>query len=211
MIAALYVETGGGYFNVPGVDPWDVQRDARQYAGPHPVVAHPPCERWGAFWYGGPTLHNRGQRKVRGDDGGCFAAALASVRRWGGVLEHPRNTSAWAFFGLTNPPEAGGWIRADFDGGWTCCVFQAAYGHLALKPTWLYYIGNALPPSLRWGRPAGEFLGVSARHFDSKEDRQAAIDSGWTQEGKSLPRHLRAATPEPFRDLLISMAREARA
>jgi hypothetical protein len=52
MIAALYVETDGAYFGLPGVDPWDEARDARKYAGPHPVVAHPPCQRWGRFWHG---------------------------------------------------------------------------------------------------------------------------------------------------------------
>ena len=29
MIAALFVETDGCYFGLPGVDPWDVARDAR--------------------------------------------------------------------------------------------------------------------------------------------------------------------------------------
>ena len=46
MIAALYVQRGGVYFDLAGVDPWDEQRDARRYAGPWPVVAHPPCARW---------------------------------------------------------------------------------------------------------------------------------------------------------------------
>jgi hypothetical protein len=54
MIAALYVEPNGAYFGLPGVDPWDQARDARKYAGPWPVVAHPPCERWGRFWHGSP-------------------------------------------------------------------------------------------------------------------------------------------------------------
>ena len=79
MIAALYVASAGVYFGLPGVDPWDVERDARKYAGPHPVVAHPPCERWGRYWSGGPSATVR--RKM-GDDGGCFLWALRSVRRW---------------------------------------------------------------------------------------------------------------------------------
>lgn len=46
IVAALFVETGGAYFGLDDVDPWDITRDARQYAGPHPVVAHPPCSTW---------------------------------------------------------------------------------------------------------------------------------------------------------------------
>jgi hypothetical protein len=44
VIAALFVATNGPYFGLPDVDPWDVTRDARTYPGPHPVVAHPPCQ-----------------------------------------------------------------------------------------------------------------------------------------------------------------------
>ena len=47
MIAALYVERDGIYYGLPDVDPWDEARDARLYPGPHPVVAHPPCARFG--------------------------------------------------------------------------------------------------------------------------------------------------------------------
>jgi len=45
-VAALYVQTDGVYYGLPGVDPWDEERDARTYVGPHPVVAHPPCQLW---------------------------------------------------------------------------------------------------------------------------------------------------------------------
>lgn len=48
-IAALYVQTGGSYFNLEGVQPWDEESDARMYGGPFPVVAHPPCQRWGSY------------------------------------------------------------------------------------------------------------------------------------------------------------------
>ncbi len=76
-IAALYVETNGCYFGLDGVDPWDEQRDARGYQGPHPVVAHPPCNLWvnlAALNYkrwGGE--HNR-----PGNDGGCFSHSISS-------------------------------------------------------------------------------------------------------------------------------------
>ncbi len=33
-VAALYVQRGGVYWDLPDVDPWDEERDARRYAGP---------------------------------------------------------------------------------------------------------------------------------------------------------------------------------
>ena len=43
-VAALYVDPAGPYANQTGVDlVVPESRDARLYAGPHPVVAHPPC------------------------------------------------------------------------------------------------------------------------------------------------------------------------
>lgn len=90
-VAALFVATDGAYFGLPDVDPWDVRRDARLYTGPHPVVAHPPCARWCQL--AGMVEARWGYK--RGEDDGCFASALASVRAFGGVLEHPGWTRAW--------------------------------------------------------------------------------------------------------------------
>ena len=109
MIAALFVETGGRYFDLDGIDPWDEVRDARKYAGPYPVIAHPPCQRWGKMWMGSPShVAKTGIRKIKGDDGGCFRWALHSVRKYGGVIEHPWQSHAWPHFGLTVPPKKGG-------------------------------------------------------------------------------------------------------
>lgn len=203
MIAALFVETGGCYFGLPHVDPWDRERDARLYAGPWPVVAHPPCERWGRYWSGGPSAK---VRRELGDDAGCFASALASVRRWGGVLEHPEGSHAWRRFGLTPPPHDGSWTPADWPDhhGWTCCVEQGAYGHPARKKTWLYACGVDLP-SLKWGRAPGEFIRLD-EGYHSAEHRRRAIKTGICQR---LSKRQRAATPPAFRDLLISIAKSA--
>lgn len=173
-VAALFVDPEGPYPKIPNVECWDNQvhltgdcrdaaviayklRDARKYAGPHPVVAHPPCHLWVNLTavnykrYGG--AHNR-----PGNDGGRFKAALKAVRKYGGVLEHPAGSKAWEKYGLTKPTGRG-WIRVEDDDvhafEWVCEVWQSAYGHKARKRTWLLFVGPFAPPELRWARRAG--------------------------------------------------------
>src|SRR5690349_3019203 len=98
-VAALFVNPRGDYPRTPGVWAWDEKADARKYAGPWPVVAHPPCSRWCRL---AGLVQARWGHRV-GDDGGCFASALASVREWGGVLEHPAYSKAWPAYGLATP------------------------------------------------------------------------------------------------------------
>lgn len=203
MIAALYVQTNGSYYNLEGVDPWDERRDARLYAGPHPVVAHPPCQRWGKFWAGQPLhIKRTGERKIKGDDGGCFKHALTAVRTHGGVLEHPEGSHAWAHFGLERPPRRGGWTPADSFNGWACCVEQGRYGHYARKPTWLYVVGCDLP-ELRWGKSEMKLdPAVVARMGLTRAKRLGEV--GARGGGKdSAPR---ISTPPEFRDLLLLIA-----
>jgi hypothetical protein len=68
---------------------------------------------------------------------------------WGGVLEHPANSVAWRTFDLRKP-KRGEWLRSPC-GGWVTDVAQSAYGHRAVKRTWLYYFGASEPPSMEWG------------------------------------------------------------
>lgn len=187
MIAALYVETDGAYFCLPDVDPWDEKRDARQYAGPWPVVAHPPCRNWSILGNCRPEI-------IRGDDGGCFAAALAAVRRFGGVLEHPRYSAAWSAYGLPYATR-GGWTASLTDPGLVTEVDQGNYGHPNVKPTWLYCVGIDLPPRLRW-------------ETSTQPTYRTKRSGGGNGKGGTRPDHSR--TPPAFRDALLAMAGDAR-
>lgn len=203
MIAALYVEPDGIYAGRPDVDPWCEARDARHYAGPHPVVAHPPCQRWGRFWHG--STRKPHQYRL-GDDGGCFEAALRAVRTYGGVLEHPADSRAWLHFGLVAPERHAGWQSAGDLMGWTCYVEQGHYGHMSRKPTWLYACRTALP-ELDWSRGEQRLHPVAlARHGYAKARR---IGMTAMIGGKDKTR-LRNATPAAFADVLIGIAVSAK-
>lgn len=206
-IAALFVQPGGPYYGLPGVIPWPLhaqtelflehqpQPDARRYNGPHPVVAHPPCHLWGPFAainyarYGGE--HNK-----PGNDGGAFASALSSVYRFGGVLEHPARSRAWAAFKIPTPPSKTWHNYAPYL--YITDVWQSAYGHRAAKRTRLLYCGTKPPPPLDWSTPKGTH------------------QIGWTdQRGKdhnrpTLGPREASATPPAFRDLLLNLARASR-
>lgn len=195
-IAALYVETGGAYYGIPGVDPWDEKRDARNYAGPHPVVAHPPCARWCRL---AGFVERRFGHKV-GADGGCFASALAAVRTFGGVLEHPAYSKAWAAYGLPVPDRKGGWTAPDARGGHSCYVQQGRYGAPVKKATWLYAVRTDLP-DLEWGYVHDETAGGLSwcgplRKPNDPRDRQ---------KGRKRFRATKA-TPPAFRAVLLALA-----
>lgn len=201
-VAALYVMEDGPYSHLSGVDAWGITRDARRYDGPNPVVAHPPCERWGRYATGGPNP--KAARRQVGDDGGCFGAALRSVRSFRGVLEHPQGSIAWERYGLPLPPTEGGWSKPDGYGGRSCYIDQGAYGHKAKKPTWLYAV-LASYPELDWSRVAGAYR-TEESFTDKDQARKARQDPAWKATPR-LSKRERTATPEPFRDALLSMVR----
>lgn len=197
-VAALFVDARGCYAGAPGVDAWPEERDARRYRGPHPVVAHPPCNLWVNFAAVNWARYGR-QRPAwyaGGSDGGCFAAGLAAVLAYGGVLEHPAGTHAWASHGLT-PPPARGWGEVADAGEryWVAEVWQSAYGHPTRKRTWLLYASprGRAPPELIWSRGPGTH------------------QIGWFDRNKpTLGRRAASATPVAFRDALLALARGAR-
>jgi len=201
-VAALFVDdsSNGVYPRLLGAE-WCMgethDHDARTYSGPWPVVAHPPCNLWvnmaAVNWkrYG----RQRPAWYEGGSDGGRFAAALRAVRTYGGVLEHPASTHAWAHYGLpVGEISHVGWVEhVGVEGGprvcWSCEVWQSAYGHKARKRTWLLYCGKRPPFELRWERNPGTH------------------QVGWFDRNKpTVGKREASATPEAFAQELIRLA-----
>lgn len=106
-VSVLYVDPRGPYPNLV-TDWWDEKRDARNYAGPNPIVAHPPCGPWG-----------RNAFACKLQDKAAFSHALDLVNRFGGVLEHPADSRAFAANGIRP----------------TIVVDQVRWGHACRKRT----------------------------------------------------------------------------
>lgn len=126
-VAVLFARADSIYKSLPGCDVWDAERNALNWLGGCPVVAHPPCRAWGRLRHFARTVE--GERELA-------LWAVEQVRRWGGVLEHPVASLLWPTAGL---PEPGG--ERDHHGGWTMSVPQFWFGHRADKPTLLYIVG----------------------------------------------------------------------
>lgn len=147
-VVALYVERTGPY---PGIvhDFFDVERDARTYTGPHPVVAHPPCERWSKL-----------KAFSTADTRDLALIAVRQVREFGGVLEHPAGSELWREAGLP-PPET---MFPDEFGGRSYEVAQGDHGHRAPKLTWLYAVRlSGCPFLLPSGRDPGRRVELMSR------------------------------------------------
>jgi hypothetical protein len=136
--------------------------------------------------------------KPRPDEKELAIFAVAQVRKYGGVLEHPKASMLWPAAGLPSPG-----LRDSF-GGWTLPVFQSSFGHKAEKPTLLYIVGcepkdiPALPLVL--GR-SSHVCGSPGRRSDGS--RLHKSDIGWRPEITPAERE---HTPLLFAAWLVSLA-----
>jgi hypothetical protein len=126
-VAVLFARGDSFYKTIPGCDVYDVKRDARNYSGEWPVVAHPPCRAWAGLRHMA-TL-------VRPDEKDLARFAVDVVRKNGGVLEHPIRSVLWEDQGLPEQNK-----RDDF-GGFTLYLPQFWFGHQAEKKSKFYVCG----------------------------------------------------------------------
>lgn len=224
-VAALYIDPRGPYPRMDAgevngvtfpnqpraIDCWDAGRDARLYAGPHPVVAHPPCGPWGRL-----------RHLYKGSEHDCAPRAVEQVRAYGGVLEHPAESRLWPSKNYLGPrvyestltrtealPLPG--AAPDCDGGYTIEVNQCEWGHVARKRTWLYIVGV----------PKNEAARILTPPFPGREPTHW-ISGGRGRKGKKakttpVPAGIKVAsacqrrrTPPLFAEALIALARAVR-
>jgi len=184
-VAVLFVRRDSVYKSMPGVDAYDIDRGARTFPGPGPIIAHPPCRSWGSMrhWAKGSLEEHR-----------LAPWAVEQVRRWGGVLEHPAASSLWRACALPRPGQG-----PDAYGGFSLDVEQHWWGHRATKRTWLYVCG------CRRGQvPRRPLVMTHATHVVKRDSRNRP-------NRKRLLPHVthreREATPGPFAEWLLELAR----
>lgn len=125
-VAVLFARKDSIYKTIPECDVYDIDRDARNFVGGLPVIAHPPCRAWGRL---------RHFARPRADEKDLALFAVNKVRECGGVLEHPGASTLWLAAEL---PKFG---TRDRFGGFSLGLNQHWFGHRAEKATWLYICG----------------------------------------------------------------------
>ena len=181
-VAVLFARADSIYKSIPGCDVWDIDRDARKWPGGCSVVAHPPCRAWSQL---------RHFAKPRHDEKDLAIWAVAQIRQWGGVLEHPAKSSLWPAAGLPEPGQRDKW------GGWTYSAPQMWWGHWCEKPTRVYVVGCD-PAEM----PEPAFKLGDATHVQTYSHK--------CRRRPQLPHSMREKTPESFAVWLVELARKCR-
>ena len=90
-VPVLCVMEGSNYNYVAGVDLYDKERDCRSWSGGSKLIAHPPCQQWSRMK--GLAKESKAEKEL-----GPYCVEL--VRKYGGVLEHPKGSSLFKYCGV---------------------------------------------------------------------------------------------------------------
>jgi len=140
-----------------------VYGDARLWPGGNSVICHPPCRAWGQLSH---------FAKPRPDEKELAIYSINTIRKWGGVLEHPRASKLWPHMGLPTG------LNVDEFGGYSILINQSWFGHKAQKKTLLYICGvdrMKLPPvPIRFDRI--DFTVTSSKRKSSGQKPKARLE-----------------------------------
>ena len=172
----LFTEKNSNYLNYDEFDCFDETRNALSCSSRLPLIAHPPCRlfsRLRAF----STAHPREKLLA--------FFALAKVRQFGGILEHPRSSLLWK----TGNFDLSG--QVDQYGGFLRSVNLSWFGYPCEKKTMLYFIG--ISPSQLPAFP----LNQSPPSFIISTSSRSSL--------QEIPKHLRAKTPVQMIEYFITV------
>lgn len=85
-------------------------------------------------------------------------------------------------------------------------MYQGHYGHPSGKATWLIAARCGHPPELKWGKTEQRLPAWMIERYGYEKARRIGVVAMVGGKNKTA---IRNATPEPFRDLLLSIARKA--
>lgn len=182
MVAVLFVRKDSIYKSFRNCDCYDKERNALNFKGGMPVIAHPPCRAWGRLFYF--ARPEPGEKNLA-------VEAVKFVRENGGVLEHPADSKLWRELDMPKGRDI------DRYGGWTLSVNQHWFGHKAQKRTWLYIVGCE---SKNIPEYSVNFNVISHTICSSKKKNGK----------KEVTRVEREATPEKFAKWLVELAESCR-
>lgn len=188
-VAVLFARADSIYKTMPGLEVYDMERDARTFPGGMPIVGHPPCRAWGVLKH---------MAKPRHDEKDLARWCIDRIREEGGVLEHPYGSALWKDKGLAGPGE-----YDDF-GGTTLSFPQLWFGHQMNKYSKFYVCGISpkdvpeIPFTLEY--PSAYMNIKTARRYGVKElknsdrERSPPALAEWLVE---LARRTRKPAPKP--------------
>ena len=134
MINVLCTQSRSLYYNYDFFNCYDFSRNVFTLDNNLPCIAHPPCRLFSRLRkFSTAPIH---EKKI------AFFC-LDKVRRFGGILEHPRSSTLWhtGNFDLSGQVDSYGGFLRSVDFSW--------FGYPARKKTMLYFVGispSALPP-----------------------------------------------------------------
>ena len=125
-IPVLFTAHNSLYNDIDIFDCYDEKRNALSFNDRVPLIAHPPCRKFSKL---------RGLSTAPLSEKKLAFFALAKVRQFGGILEHPRSSTLW----LNGNFKLDGSV--DDYGGFLRSVNLSWFGFPAEKKTMLYFVG----------------------------------------------------------------------
>ena len=176
MIPVLFTQENSNYDKIKLFDCYNIKRNALSFTDRIPLIAHPPCRKFSKL---------RGLSTAPLSEKKLAFFALARIRQFGGILEHPRSSTLWknGNFNLDGSIDSYGGFLRSVDLSW--------FGFPARKKTMLYFCGIApgqLPP-----------IPISLDAITH------VISSTSSSNKKEISKKMRSTTPLPMIEFFIEV------